>query len=76
MVALDWAAVLAVAQENARAAGVEERFQQLPGERLRGRLRRGYDLVLVPNFLHHFDAATCEQFLRKVHAALAPAGSS
>jgi len=30
--------------------------------------------VLLPNFLHHFDAPTCEQFLRRVRAALAPGG--
>jgi len=30
----------------------------------------GYDLVLITNFLHHFDIPTCTQFLRKVHAVL------
>ena len=74
VVALDWSAVLAVAQENARAAGVEDRVQLLPGDAFKTDFGRGYDLVLVPNFLHHFDAPTCEQFLRKVHAALAPGG--
>ena len=34
----------------------------------------GYDIVLLTNFLHHFDVATCEALLRKVHAALAPGG--
>ena len=34
----------------------------------------GYDAVLITNFLHHFDPPTCEGFLRKVHAALAPGG--
>ncbi|HEX8180798.1 MAG TPA: methyltransferase, partial [Pyrinomonadaceae bacterium] len=33
-----------------------------------------YDLVLVTNFLHHFDAQTNETLLRKVHAALADGG--
>ena len=27
-----------------------------------------------PNFLHHFDPATCESLLRKVHAALRSGG--
>jgi hypothetical protein len=31
----------------------------------------GFDLVLLTNFLHHFDKATCEKLLSKVHAALA-----
>jgi hypothetical protein len=34
----------------------------------------GYDLVLLTNFLHHFDVATCESLLRKVHASLAEGG--
>ena len=31
-------------------------------------------MVLLTNFLHHFDAPTNEELLRKVHAALAPGG--
>ena len=34
----------------------------------------GYDLVLLTNFLHHFDVPTCETLLRKVHTALADGG--
>ena len=34
----------------------------------------GHDLVLLTNFLHHFDIPACETILRKVHAALAPGG--
>ena len=34
----------------------------------------GYDIVLLTNFLHHFDAPTNETLLRKVHAALAEGG--
>jgi cyclopropane fatty-acyl-phospholipid synthase-like methyltransferase len=34
----------------------------------------GYDVVLLTNFLHHFDKETCEKLLRKVHAALAEGG--
>jgi hypothetical protein len=29
---------------------------------------------LITNFLHHFDSPTCTAFMRKVHAALNPAG--
>jgi ubiquinone/menaquinone biosynthesis C-methylase UbiE len=72
--ALDWAGVLAVAEENARAAGVAGRVHLLPGDAFKTDLGSGYDLVLLPNFLHHFDAPTCEQFLRRVRAALAPGG--
>src|SRR5262249_54029143 len=31
-------------------------------------------LVLLTNFLHHFDQPTCESLLRKVYAALKPGG--
>ena len=74
VVALDWPAVLAVAAENAQAAGVADRVRLLPGDAFKTDFGTGYDLVLLPNFLHHFDAQTCEQFLRRVHAALAPGG--
>jgi 2-polyprenyl-3-methyl-5-hydroxy-6-metoxy-1,4-benzoquinol methylase len=72
--ALDWGPVLAVAEENARAAGVADRVRLLPGDAFKTDLGTGYDIVLLPNFLHHFDAPTCEQFLRRVRAALAPGG--
>jgi SAM-dependent methyltransferase len=72
--ALDWPGVLEVAKENARAAGVEARFRTLPGDAMRVEYGGDYDLVLLTNFLHHFDVPTCETLLRKVHAALAPGG--
>jgi 2-polyprenyl-3-methyl-5-hydroxy-6-metoxy-1,4-benzoquinol methylase len=28
-----------------------------------------YDVVLVTNFLHHFDVPTCEGFLKRINAA-------
>jgi len=72
--ALDWQSVLAVADENARAAGVAARFHQIVGSAFEVPFGDGYDLVLVPNFLHHFDPPTCEGLLRKMRAALAPGG--
>ncbi len=74
IVALDWPAVLAVAAENARAAGVAHRFSTPPGSALEVEFGDGYDTVLLTNFLHHFDPAGCEKILRKVHRALAPGG--
>ena len=35
---------------------------------------RHADLVLITNFLHHFDPPTCETLLRKVRPAHAPGG--
>jgi len=72
--ALDWPSVLEVAQQNAIAAGVADRWHALPGNAFETDLGSDYDWVLLPNFLHHFDPATCEGLLRRVHASLAPEG--
>ena len=72
--ALDWAAVLEVAKENAAAAGIGERYHTLAGSAFEVDLRTGYDVVLITNFLHHFDPPTNEALLRKVHAALKDGG--
>ena len=72
--ALDWPAVLEVARENARAAGVDGRFHTRAGSALESPLGGPYDLVLLPNFLHHFDPTTCERLLVAVGRALAPGG--
>lgn len=74
VVAVDWANVLAVAEENARAAGISDRFSMLPGSVFEVDFGTDYDLILLPNFLHHFDPATCEEILRKVRRALKPSG--
>jgi SAM-dependent methyltransferase len=74
IVAVDWPNVLEVAKENALAAGVASRHRLLPGSAFDVDYGTGYDLVLLTNFLHHFDVPTNEQLLRKVHAALAPGG--
>ncbi len=74
IVALDWANVLTVAEETARKAGVSDRFRKLAGSALEVDFGDGYDLVLLTNFLHHFDAAGCETILKKVHRALKPGG--
>ncbi len=72
--ALDWPNVLEVASENAALAGVADRHRNLPGDAFAVDFGGPYDVVLITNFLHHFDMPTCEVFLRKVHAALAPGG--
>ena len=72
--ALDWPQVLEVAKDNARAAGVIDRFNTIEGSAFDADFGDGYDIVLLTNFLHHFDAPTCETLLRKVHAALADGG--
>lgn len=74
VVAVDWPQVLEVARANAHEAGVTGRYRTLPGSAFDVQYGNGYDLVLLTNFLHHFDIPTCEGLLRKVHAALAPGG--
>ncbi len=72
--AQDWANVLTVAQETAEAAGVRNRFRTLAGSAFDVELGHGYDLVLLTNFLHHFDVSTCEGLLKKIYASLSDDG--
>jgi 2-polyprenyl-3-methyl-5-hydroxy-6-metoxy-1,4-benzoquinol methylase len=74
IVAVDWAPVLAVAEENAEKAGVIDRYSKLAGSAFDVEFGGGYNLVLITNFLHHFDIPTNESFLRKLYAAMAPGG--
>jgi 2-polyprenyl-3-methyl-5-hydroxy-6-metoxy-1,4-benzoquinol methylase len=74
IVALDWPSVLQVAKENASNAGVSARFSTIEGSAFDVDYGSDYDLILLTNFLHHFDSETCESLLRKVHAALKDGG--
>jgi len=74
VVALDWKSVLEIARENATRAGVAERFSTIAGNAFEVDLGNDYDVVLIPNFLHHFSREECVQFLRKVHKALRTGG--
>src|ERR1700757_1816656 len=55
-------------------AGIESRYSTIPGSAFEVDYGKGYDLILLTNFLHHFDMTTCERLLEKVHTALAPHG--
>jgi len=72
--AVDWAPVLEVARENAEKFGVSKRYHTIAGSAFDVDWGQGYDIILLPNFLHHFDAETCERLLRKVHASLNDGG--
>jgi 2-polyprenyl-3-methyl-5-hydroxy-6-metoxy-1,4-benzoquinol methylase len=71
---LDWAPVLRVALDNAKKAGVQERYDMLPGSAFEVDFGGPYEVVLLTNFLHHFDHATCVGLLKKVRSALRPGG--
>ena len=70
--ALDWKNVLAVAHENATKLGVAERWHAIEGDAFTADYGTGYDLVLVTNFVHHFDIPTNISLLERVHAAMKP----
>jgi 2-polyprenyl-3-methyl-5-hydroxy-6-metoxy-1,4-benzoquinol methylase len=72
--ALDWPNVLAVAQENADSANLAARYTQHPGSAFDLDWGGPYDIVLLTNFLHHFDVPTCEKLAAKAFGALAPGG--
>lgn len=72
--AVDWPNVLEVAKENAAAAGVSDRYETKNGSAFEVDYGTDYDIVLLTNFLHHFDTETCEMLLRKVYAALKDGG--
>ena len=74
--AVDWAPVLSVAKTNAEAAGVADRFRLVAGSAIELDWGCDYDLILLPNFLHHFDFDTCVSLLRKVKLSLASGGQA
>jgi 2-polyprenyl-3-methyl-5-hydroxy-6-metoxy-1,4-benzoquinol methylase len=74
ILAVDWAPVLEVARANARKAGVEDRYQTRPGSAFEVDFGGPHDVVLMTNFLHHFDPPTCVGLLKKVRASLKRGG--
>jgi 2-polyprenyl-3-methyl-5-hydroxy-6-metoxy-1,4-benzoquinol methylase len=71
---LDWAPVLRVALDNARKAGVQDRYDMLPGSAFEVDFGGPYDAILLTNFLHHFDVPTCVSLLKKVRGAMRSGG--
>ena len=74
VVALDWPNVLEVAVGNAKAAGVGHQYSTIPGSAFDVDLGGDYDVVLLTNFLHHFDPSTCAALLKRVHDSLREGG--
>lgn len=70
IVAVDWPNVLAVARDNAKMAGIGDRYRTIEGSAFEVDFGEGYDIVLLTNFLHHFNSETNEALLRKVHRSL------
>lgn len=72
---LDWAPVLEVALDNAKKAGVQDRYDMLPGSAFDVDFGGPYDIVMLTNFLHHFDPDTNVGLLKKIRSVLKPGGS-
>jgi ubiquinone/menaquinone biosynthesis C-methylase UbiE len=72
--AVDWPSVLELASANASAAGLGARFRPVAGSAFEVDWGAGFDLVILANFLHHFDPGECTQILRKVRSSLSPKG--
>jgi 2-polyprenyl-3-methyl-5-hydroxy-6-metoxy-1,4-benzoquinol methylase len=70
----DWEPVLTVAKENAERAGIENQYRTIAGSAFDVNFGSDYDLVLLPNFLHHFDEETCVELLKKVKQSLSSIG--
>ena len=50
--------------------GVADRHHAMPGSAFDVEYGDGYDVVLLTNFLHHFDKETCETVLKKIYNSL------
>ena len=72
---LDWAPVLEVALDNAKKAGVQDRYDMLPGSAFDVDFGGPYDIVMLTNFLHHFVPDTNVGLLKKIRSVLKPGGS-
>jgi 2-polyprenyl-3-methyl-5-hydroxy-6-metoxy-1,4-benzoquinol methylase len=70
--ALDWKNVLRVAHENAVECGVAARWHAIEGSAFAADFGSGYDLVLVTNFIHHFDVATNIALFERTRGAMKP----
>lgn len=68
--AVDWSNVLQVATENAEKFGVADRHHLIEGSAFDIEYGEGYDVILLTNFLHHFDEETCENLLGKIERSL------
>jgi SAM-dependent methyltransferase len=74
VVALDWANVLKVARNHVKEFDLGERWEAIEGSVFDEDLRGPYDIVLLTNFIHHFDEETCISLLKKVRAATKDGG--
>jgi len=53
---------------------VADRYRTISGSIFEAEIGGGYDLVLIPNFLHHFDLTTNVTLLQKIRRSMNPTG--
>ena len=75
VMAIDWANVLEVAKKNAESAGLADRYKTISGNAFEVDWGDAYDLILLPNILHHFDHDGCVRLLCKAKESLDIGGS-
>lgn len=70
----DWPEVVVYSKAAAERAGIGDRYHTIPGSAFEVDYGTDFDVILVPNFLHHFGVKTCTGFLAKCRGALKPGG--
>jgi precorrin-6B methylase 2 len=72
--AVDWPGVLTIASANAQAAGIGDRYNTVSGSAFDADWGNEFDLVLLPNLLHHFGRDDCVKILQKTRNSLSAMG--
>ncbi|HUF03092.1 MAG TPA: class I SAM-dependent methyltransferase [Aridibacter sp.] len=71
---VDWKNVLPVAEENAAKFGMSDRYHKIEGSAFEVEYGEGFDVALLTNFLHHFNAETNTGLIKKIGESLNPDG--
>jgi len=71
---VDSAAALATARQHVAAQQLESRIELRAADIWQMDWGQNYDLILLFNFIHHYDIATNTKLLQKAKAALKPGG--
>jgi 2-polyprenyl-3-methyl-5-hydroxy-6-metoxy-1,4-benzoquinol methylase len=71
---VDSAAALETARKHVAAQHLEDQIELSAADIWKMDWGQDYDLILLFNFIHHYDIATNVELLNKAHAALKPGG--
>jgi len=73
--AIDFSNVLEIARRNADSAGLHDRYGTINGNVFEVEWDGKYDLILLPDILHHFDMNKCICLLNKSKESLSAGGA-